>query len=95
MRVLPLLLLSVLALAACGRNPSSDGSPGTSPAETRAAAKAAKAASAEAHRLRDITEAWYDQYLQLNPLTATAQGDHRYDARFGDYASERWITARQ
>jgi uncharacterized protein (DUF885 family) len=45
----------------------------------------------EAQRLRDITERYYDQYLELNPLTATAQGDHRYDDRFGDYASERWM----
>jgi uncharacterized protein (DUF885 family) len=88
MRVL--VLLSVLALAACNRDPT-PAAHGTSAAETRAAAKAAKAASAEAQRLRDITEAYYDQYLELNPLTATSQGDHRYDDRFGDYVSERWM----
>jgi uncharacterized protein (DUF885 family) len=90
MKVIALVLASVLALAACGREPTS-AAPGTAPAGTRAAAKAARAASAEAQRLRDITEAYYDQYLQLHPLTATAQGDHRFDARFGDYVSERWM----
>jgi uncharacterized protein (DUF885 family) len=79
-----------LALAGCGRG-SAPESPGGAPADARAAAKAAKAASAEAQRLRDLTEAYYEQYLQLNPLTATAQGDHRFDDRFGDYVSERWM----
>jgi uncharacterized protein (DUF885 family) len=85
-----LVLVSLLALAACNRDPA-PAAPGTSAAETRAAAKAAKAASAEAQRLSDITETYYDQYLQLHPLTATAEGDHRYDDRFGDYVSERWM----
>lgn len=83
-------LCCAVALAGCSRGPASD-TAGTGGAETRAATKAARAASAEAQRLRDITEAYYEQYLQLNPLTATAQGDHRYDDRFGDYVSERWM----
>jgi len=91
--LLPALALG-LALAGCSRE-QAPVSPGATPAEARAAAKAARAASAEAQRLRDITEAWYEQYLQLNPLTATAQGDHRFDDQFGDYVSERWIAARK
>jgi len=86
-RQLPAALLAVLALAACDRSTSPD-SPGTSPAATRAAAKAA---SEEAQRLRDITENYYEQYLELNPLTATSQGDHRFDARLGDYVSPSWM----
>ena len=89
-RALLTALVVGLAVTGCSRDPAST-SPGATPAEARAAARAAKAASAEAQRLRDITEAWYEQYLQLNPLTATAQGDHRYDDRFGDYVSERWM----
>jgi uncharacterized protein (DUF885 family) len=80
-----------LALAGCSREPSPTDSQRGTAIESRAAAKAAKAASAEAQRLRDITEHYYEQYLQLNPLTATAQGDHRYDDKFGDYVSERWM----
>ncbi|MCM2311536.1 MAG: DUF885 domain-containing protein [Steroidobacteraceae bacterium] len=86
----PLIVILALALAGCGRG-SAPESPGGAPVDARAAAKAAKAASAEAQRLRDVTEAYYDQYLQLNPLTATAEGDHRFDDRFGDYVSERWM----
>jgi len=84
------VLVLGLALAGCGRDPA-PASPGATPAEARAAAKAARAASAEAQRLRDVTENYYEQYLQLNPLTATARGDHRHDDRFGDYVSERWM----
>jgi uncharacterized protein (DUF885 family) len=90
MKALAPVLVAACALAACGREPTS-ASPGTAPADTRAAARAAKVASAEAQRLRDIAETYYDQYLQLNPLTATAEGDYRYDDRFGDYVSERWM----
>lgn len=86
----PALVLA-LALAGCSREPAPPDSQRGTPTESRAAAKAAKAASAEAQRLRDITENYYEQYLQLNPLTATAQGDHRYDDKFGDYVSERWM----
>jgi len=82
-----LLLLASLVLAACDRGPAREPSP-DSPAATRAAARAAKA---EGQRLRDITERYYEQYLELNPLAATAQGDHRFDDRFGDYVSTAWM----
>lgn len=91
MRALLAALVLGLALGGCHRAPTPPNSDGATAAESRAAAKAARAASVEAQRLRDITEAYYEQYLQLNPLTATAQGDHRYDDRFGDYVSERWM----
>lgn len=82
-----LLLLATLALVACDRGPSREPGQG-SPAAARAAAKAAKA---EGQRLRDLTEYYYEQSLELNPLAATAQGDHRFDDRFGDYASTAWM----
>jgi uncharacterized protein (DUF885 family) len=82
-----LILLAALAFAACDRSPPRE--PGTdSPAATRAAARAAKA---EGQRLREITERYYEQYLEINPLAATAQGDHRFDDRFGDYVSTAWM----
>ena len=31
------------------------------------------------------------QYLALHPLRATELGDHRFDDRFGDYASPSWM----
>jgi uncharacterized protein (DUF885 family) len=81
------LLLAVLALGACDR-PAPRETDGKVPAAARAAARAA---SLEAERLEDIAERYYEQYLELNPLTATAQGDHRFDARFGDYVSPSWM----
>jgi len=90
-RALLAALVLGLALAGCSREPAPADSQRGTATESRAAAKAAKAASAEAQRLRDVTEAYYEQYLQLNPLTATAQGDHRFDHQFGDYVSERWM----
>ena len=42
-------------------------------------------------RLQEIVEDYFDQYLALNPLRATELGDHRFDDRFGDYASPSWM----
>jgi uncharacterized protein (DUF885 family) len=89
-RTLSLLLLAAFSIAGCDRSPAPDPS-GATPVDARAAAKAARAATAEAQRLHEITERYYDQHLELNPLAATAQGDHRFDARFGDYVSEAWM----
>ena len=86
MRRLPLLLLS-LVLAACGRAPA----PGAPGGTTAAADQELESLSPEARRLRDITEQYYEHWLELNPLSATAQGDHRYDARLGDYVSPTWM----
>jgi uncharacterized protein (DUF885 family) len=81
------LLLALPVLAACDRPaPREDGR-----ASASASRVASRAATVEAQRLREITEAYFEQHLELNPLTATAQGDHRFDARFGDYASETWM----
>ena len=81
------VVLAVLALAGCARAPAPEGGD----AAPSTAATPAKPLSAEARRLNDITERYYERYLELHPLEATAQGDHRYDAQFGDYASERWM----
>ena len=86
MRRLPLLLLA-LALAACERT-HAPGAPGGAPAAT---GNGVASLSPEARRLRDITEQYYEHWLELNPLSATAQGDHRYDARLGDYVSPTWM----
>jgi uncharacterized protein (DUF885 family) len=85
-RVRLLLLLCACAFTACNRSPSGDAE--RSPASSAAVAKAA---AAEAQRLLAITEAYYDAHLALNPLAATAQGDHRFDDRFGDYVSPSWM----
>ena len=50
-----------------------------------------RAANAETAELYRVVETYYDQYLALNPIYATALGDHRFDDRFGDYASMSWV----
>jgi uncharacterized protein (DUF885 family) len=81
------IVAAAFALAGCERGAPS-GRQAQAPAGARAAAQAA---DAEGQRLRDLTERWYDRYLELNPLVATAQGDHRWNDRFGDYVSEAWM----
>ena len=82
------LAVTTLALGACRRGDPGSGA-GQAPAGARAGVSAAT--SVEAQRLREVTEAYYEQYLRLNPLLATAQGDHRFDAEFGDYVSPTWM----
>ena len=78
-----LLLAGLLALAVggCGK----DGADGSD------SAAAAADASPDAQRLAAVVDSWYERWLELNPLDASAQGDHRYDARFGDYLSPTWL----
>ena len=78
-----LLLAGLFALAAggCGKH----GADGSDPAASAADA------SPDAQRLAAVVDSWYERWLELNPLDASAQGDHRYDARFGDYLSPTWL----
>jgi uncharacterized protein (DUF885 family) len=81
------VLVVTLALVACGRSASGPD------AETDADSSpvAHKASKAQAAKLLRIAEDYYDAYLELNPWTATAEGDHRHDADFGDYVSVQWM----
>ena len=78
-----LLLAGLFALAAggCGKH----GADGSDPAASAADA------SPDAQRLAAVVDSWYERWLELNPLDASAQGDHQYDARFGDYLSPTWL----
>jgi uncharacterized protein (DUF885 family) len=78
--------LAALGLTGCGRTPSGDDGAARSPASTLP-----PAASRAAQRLQNTTERYYDQYLALHPFAASAQGDHRFDDRFGDYVSPSWM----
>jgi uncharacterized protein (DUF885 family) len=55
------------------------------------APRAAAVGNPDAERLARIADDYYERWLELNPLEATAQGDHRFDASFGDYASPTWL----
>ncbi len=81
------LLAATLAIAGCSRPAGTD----ARPPEVAGRAPALQASNETAARLYEITERYYDQYLELNPLEATAQGDHRFDAKFGDYVSLAWM----
>jgi uncharacterized protein (DUF885 family) len=48
-------------------------------------------ANPDALGLARITDEYYERWLALNPLAATARGDHRYDAVFANTASQRWM----
>ena len=45
----------------------------------------------DAQRLQQVVDDYFEQYLALHPLRATELGDHRFDDRFGDYASPSWM----
>jgi len=78
---------AALALASCSRE-LPDGRKAAAPAGSQVTAEASEE---EGRRLRDLTERWYERHLELNPLAATAQGDGRWDDRFGDYVTEAWM----
>jgi len=84
-RHLLLLGLAAFLLPGCGPRPAS------APARDHAAEAPLPASSETAARLNAIAEQYYADYLALHPLVATALGDHRYDDRFGDYASMSWL----
>ena len=86
LRSLALIVLAALVTVGCG-----DPAPRSAQSNTSAAQAALKASNPTAAKLFAISEEYYDQYLELNPLTATAEGDHRFDARFGDYVSPTWM----
>ncbi|HET7204722.1 MAG TPA: DUF885 domain-containing protein [Steroidobacteraceae bacterium] len=50
-----------------------------------------QASNAEAADLYRVVETYFNEYLALNPIFATELGDHRFDDRFGDYASASWM----
>ncbi|HEX9773632.1 MAG TPA: DUF885 domain-containing protein [Steroidobacteraceae bacterium] len=80
-----LLLAGLIALAAggCGRDDGDSGRAGS--------ASAPPGASPDAQHLAALVDEYHERWLELNPLAATEQGDHRFDDRFGDYLSPTWL----
>ena len=83
-----LLLASALVLAGCDFAPEPPARAEEQPSKLSAPLRASNAETVELYR---IVETYFDQYLALNPIYATGLGDHRFDDRFGDYASMSWI----
>lgn len=83
------------ALAACALLLAACATPVREAGPAAAAAAPAAVAPAEdaARRLNALVEEYWDRYVELNPLQATFTGDHRYDDRWENYASEEYIAA--
>lgn len=82
------ILASALALAACDFEPAAARRPEDTPSPIAAPLQAT---SAEAAKLYGVVETYFNDYLALNPIFASGLGDHRFDDRFGDYASASWM----
>jgi uncharacterized protein (DUF885 family) len=71
---LTLTLLAVVAAAACG----------SSPADERERRTTLMSDPATDAAFTALGQRWLDGWLQLNPVTATQQGDHRFDTEIDD-----------
>jgi uncharacterized protein (DUF885 family) len=55
-----------------------------------AQARQASSAKSESEKLNKLLENSWEDYLKLNPITATSIGDHRYDDQFPNDISEEY-----
>ena len=86
MRMTPLAVALLTATLAAGTVTGvSTASPAAS-AATPTAAKATADAAVDA-RFGDLSKRWLDGFLKLNPIGATQQGDHRFDAEIDDLSA--------
>jgi uncharacterized protein (DUF885 family) len=80
---LAVAVLSVaVALSACDRTRTDAASTAT---EKTTAAMADSAVEAQ---FASVSKRWLDGWLKLNPVNATQQGDHRFDAEIDDFSAE-------
>ena len=72
----------VLLLAGCGSD---------SGEQTQAAAAPKLTAEAAATELNKIVEAYWDRYIELNPLVGTFNGDYRFNDRIENTISPQYL----
>lgn len=83
MRLTPLAIALLTAtLAAC-----TGGGTGTAPASADKAAATTASDTALDAKFADLSKRWLDGFLALNPVGATQQGDHRFDAELDDLSA--------
>lgn len=83
MRLTPLAIALLTAtLAAC-----TGGGTGTAQAPADKAATATVSDAALDAKFADLSKRWLDGFLALNPVGATQQGDHRFDAELDDLSA--------
>jgi len=66
--------------------------PAASPTVSTAPGVAADGQAEESRRLHEILDAYFDEYLALNPMLATSIGDPRYNDRYEVQISPDWRT---
>lgn len=81
MRMTPLAVALLTATLAAGTVTGASAGPATP-----TAAKATADAAVDA-RFADLSKRWLDGFLKLNPVGATQQGDHRFDAEIEDLSA--------
>lgn len=74
-RLMPATALLAIAIAGCQTTPAPQAAAGAPPQAVQATADA---------RFAEVSKAWLDGWMQLNPVSATQLGDHRFDARIED-----------
>lgn len=72
--------IALAAFAGCSRSPSNDAA---DPAQTTPT----PSAETRAAQLEQLYADYWEAYLKLNPMTATFQGDPRYNAELPDFGS--------
>ena len=88
MRMTPLAVALLTATLATGTvNGASTVSAAASAAAPTAAKATAAAAAAVDAKFADLSKRWLDGFLKLNPISATQQGDHRFDAEIDDLSA--------
>ena len=93
---LPAVVLASLVMAGCNADEAQAAVNAAAPAQRMAERATTRAGTDrkqndDAQRLQQIVDDYFEQYLALHPLRATELGDHRFDDRFGDYASPSWM----
>ncbi len=84
MRLAPLAVALLTAtLAACGGQGTDTTNASAADAKSMTASDAAFDA-----KFADLSKRWLDGSLALNPVTATQQGDHRFDAELDDLSAD-------
>ena len=86
MRMTPLAVALITATLAAGTVTGVSTASAAASAATPTAAKATADAAVDA-RFADLSKRWLDGFLKLNPIGATQQGDHRFDAEIDDLSA--------
>ena len=86
MRMTPLAVALLTATLATGTVNGASTVSAAASAATPTAAKATADAAVDA-KFADLSKRWLDGFLKLNPISATQQGDHRFDAEIDDLSA--------